>query len=154
MTGLKKILHPTDFSDNSSHALIYACGFAKHFGAQLHLIHVIADPALLVVPPAGGYLPEGYYQEIKERSDEELLKLPDEKMAEGLVIVRQSIEGTAFMEIGRYAKENDIDMIVLGTHGYTGITHMVMGSVAEKVVRKAPCPVLTVHPEDHEFILP
>ena len=67
------------------------------------------------------------------------------------VIVRT---GTPFVEIVRHAKENDVDLIVMGTHGRTGLVHALIGSVAEKVVRKAPCPVLTVRPEGHQFIMP
>lgn len=62
--------------------------------------------------------------------------------------------GTPFVEIVRYAKEKEIDLIVMGTHGRTGVVHALIGSVAEKVVRKAPCPVLTVRPEGHQFVLP
>ena len=63
-------------------------------------------------------------------------------------------EGTPFYEIIQFAKENDIDLIVMGTHGHTGLAHLLMGSVAEKVVRKAPCPVLTVRHPEHEFVHP
>ena len=59
-----------------------------------------------------------------------------------------------FVEIIRYAKENAIDMIVMGTHGYSGVKHLILGSVAENVVRKAPCPVLTIRPENHQFVMP
>jgi nucleotide-binding universal stress UspA family protein len=154
MIRIKKILHPTDFSVNSNHALKYACAFAAHFDAELHLLHVVPDLTLITLPPADGYLPEGYYQHARKRADEELAKLPAQGMADGVTVVRQSLEGSAFLEITRYAKENSIDLIILGTHGYSGLTHVLMGSIAEKIVRKAPCPVLTVHPEEHEFVTP
>ena len=83
-----------------------------------------------------------------------LAELPDAEWSRGKQIVRATRQGPPFLEIVRYAKENEIDMIVLGTHGRGGLAHMLMGSVAEKVVRKAPCPVLTVRPEGHQFEMP
>ena len=154
MISIDKILHPTDFSANSNHALKYACAFAAHFGAELHLLHVVPDLALITLPPTDGFLPDEYYQNAKKHADEELAKLPVREMAGKSRLVKQTLEGSAFLEIIRYAKENHIDLIVMGTHGYSGLTHLVMGSVAEKVVRRSPCPVLTVHPENHEFVIP
>ena len=154
MISINKILHPTDFSANSTHALNYACAFAAHFGAELHLIHVVVDLSLVTLPPIDGYLPEGYYENARKHANDELAKMPPAKMADNIRIVRQVLDGSAFLEIIRYAKDNKIDLIVMGTHGYSGLTHLVMGSNAEKVVRKSPCPVLTVHPENHEFFIP
>ena len=154
MISIDKILHPTDFSANSNHALKYACAFASHFGAELHLLHVVPDLALITLPPTDGFLPDEYYQNAKKHADEELAKIPVGEMAGKVRLVKQTLEGSAFLEIIRYAKENNIDLIVMGTHGYSGLTHLVMGSVAEKVVRRSPCPVLTVHPENHEFVIP
>ena len=62
--------------------------------------------------------------------------------------------GTPFLEVIRYAKDHDIDLVIVGTHGRTGLVHVLMGSVAEKIVRKAPCPVLAVRPEGHQFVMP
>lgn len=154
MIHINKILHPTDFSANSNHALKYACAFANHFGAELYLIHVIADLAMLTLPPVDGYLPEGYFQDARRRGQEELAKLPGQDLIGKAPVIRDVLEGAPFTEIIRYAHEHGIDIIVMGTHGYSGLTHMLMGSIAEKVVRKAPCPVLTVQPEGHEFVMP
>ncbi|MBF8270336.1 MAG: universal stress protein [Gammaproteobacteria bacterium] len=154
MISIEKILHPTDFSANSNHALKYACAFATHFGAELHLLNVVVDLSLVTLPPIDGYLPEGYYQNARNHANEELAKMPTREMAGNIRIVRQVLDGSAFVEIINYAKNNDIDLIVMGTHGYSGLTHLVMGSIAEKVVRRSPCPVLTVHPENHEFVIP
>ena len=154
MISIEKILHPTDFSANSNHALKYACAFATHFGAELHLLHVVVDISLVTLPPIDGYLPEGYYENARMHANEELAKMPNREMAGKIRIVRQALDGSAFVEIIRYAKDNDIDLIVMGTHGYSGLTHLVMGSIAEKVVRRSPCPVLSVHPENHEFVIP
>lgn len=154
MIYLRKILHPTDFSDASAHALRYACAFAKHFGSELYLVHVVPESVVAVSAPMGAYLPPDYRQEFEKRSNDELAKLPQEDWGEGIPVQRKTLAGPEFLEIVRYAKENKIDMIVMGTHGRTGLSHVFMGSVAEKVVRKAPCPVLTAHPDDFEFVLP
>jgi universal stress protein A len=151
---VNSVLHPTDFSENSKGALRYACAFADHFKAKLHIIHVVANQALtLSAPLEAGYLPESYEEDLRATSNDALAKLP-EKGWFGGEIVRACLVGSTFVEIIRYAKEQDTDMIVMGTHGRTGIAHLIMGSVAENVVRKSSCPVLTVHPEDHEFVMP
>lgn len=69
-------------------------------------------------------------------------------------VIRAIVEGSPFVEIIRYTREKEIDLIVLATHGQTGLVHVMLGSVAEMVVRKAPCPVLTVRPEGHQFVMP
>ncbi len=154
MIKLSRLLHPTDFSSSSSQAQNYACALVEHFAAELHLIHVVTEPTSLATGPLGGYLPANYSAELKEHAAETLAGLPDRAWSEGRSIKRCVVEGYAFVEILRYAKENDIDMIVMGTHGHSGLAQMLLGSVAEKVVRKAPCPVLTIHPEDHSFVMP
>jgi nucleotide-binding universal stress UspA family protein len=81
-------------------------------------------------------------------------RLIKDNRLERFQIHRDVREGTPFYEIVRYAKEQNIDLIIMGTHGHTGLTHMLLGSVTEKVVRKAPCPVLTVRHPEHEFVHP
>ncbi|MEX2352619.1 MAG: universal stress protein, partial [Gammaproteobacteria bacterium] len=127
-------------------ALKYACSLAIQFNAELHLINVIHD-AGLAVPPVPVSLPPDYYEKQKQYAIEQLGRLPDEVLSHTGSVIRNVCEGQPFVEIIRYAKENGIDMIVMGTHGHTGLKHLVLGSVAENVVRKAHCPVLTVHPE-------
>ncbi|MEJ2760340.1 MAG: universal stress protein [Gammaproteobacteria bacterium] len=153
MLNLKRILHPTDFSDNSNQALKYACSLATQFGAELHIIHVAQNPALLS-SPANDYLPADYYDRLQRQVNEQLASLPDEVLSFTGSVTRNLCSGVPFVEIIRYAKENAIDMIVMGTHGYSGLKHLIIGSVAENVVRKSPCPVLTVHPENYEFVMP
>lgn len=155
MIRLDRILVPTDFSEFSKPALAYACGLAEQFGSELHLLHVLQDLVAMVPEPGLAFPPPGdYLQELKATAERTLLTMPDAEWAVGKTVVRETRLGTPFLEIIRYSKENDIDLIVLGTHGRTGLTHVLLGSVAEKVVRKAPCPVLTVRPADHEFQMP
>lgn len=154
MIGLKKILHPTDFGDNAAQALKYACAFAEHFGAELHLITVIPDPLLTISPPIGGFLPENYYHDMIKHAEEKLAELPDPDWLKNGKIVREAMEGSGFVEIVQYARSNDIDLIIMGTHGYSALMHLIMGSTAENVMRKASCPVMVVRPDDHQFVMP
>jgi len=151
MIKIDKILVPTDFSVCAKQAVTYACELAKRFGAELHLLHVacppVADYAYAARIPDELLRPE----KLAQRELEEY-EVPD---AEQLPGVQKTVRsGTPFVEIVRQAKEKDIDLIVIGTHGRTGLKHMLIGSVAEKVVRKATCPVLTVRPEGHQFVMP
>ena len=144
MLEIKNILTPIDFSDNSKKALIYALGFARDYKSRLHLVHVI-EP--LVYPIGLGVDPivvSSMDTDVPERARAELLKLAEEELGntvEHEIVVAQ---GKPFVEINRLARERDIDMIVMSTHGHTGVEHLLFGSTAEKVVRKAPCPVLTL----------
>ena len=97
---------------------------------------------------------QGIEEDIERGATAKLETLPAPQWQEKLAITRKVLFGTPFIEIVRYARDNDIDLLVLGTHGRGAIAHMLMGSTAEKIVRKAPCPVLTVRPEAHEFVLP
>jgi nucleotide-binding universal stress UspA family protein len=150
MINLERILLPTDFSDCSARARSYACELAKRFQAEIHLLHVVAP---VVVPAYVGYMPEELAQP-EEGAKRELEEWDDPALADATKVVRAVASGTPFVEIVRYAREHELDLIVMGTHGRSGLTHALMGSVAEKVVRKAPCPVLTVRPEGHQFVMP
>ncbi len=151
MIALKTILVPTDFSETSAVALKYAKELAGAFQASIHLLHVLIE-----------WLPDGYIpyspelfnnieQATKKQLDEVLTPAECEKFQAKLVVQRGASE---FIEIIHYARDNNIDLIILGTHGRGPISHMLLGSVAEKVVRKAPCPVLTVRHPEHEFVMP
>jgi nucleotide-binding universal stress UspA family protein len=156
MIQLKRILVPVDFSEFGKHALRYGCEFARRFGADLHLLHVLED-AYPMVPEAGMLLPAqtDYLAELRVSAQKAIEKLPEGDWANGIGEVIRHVEtGTPFLEVIRYARAHDIDLIVIGTHGRSGLVHMLMGSVAEKIVRKSPCPVLTVRPEGHDFVMP
>jgi nucleotide-binding universal stress UspA family protein len=155
MLSIKSILVPTDFSDPSETALTYGRGLAEAFGASLHLVHVMED--LL----AHAWAAEVYVasapnlrEEIERESKIRLEAMLPEDERERLRAQVALLSGNPFIEIIRYAKANDISLIVMGTHGRGPIAHMLLGSVAEKVVRKSPCPVLTVRDAQHQFVMP
>jgi universal stress protein A len=155
MIDLHRILIPTDFSKHSHNALAYAVAFAEKFGAELHLLHVVQDLAM--------FLPDGVtagppllppVDQLTAAVRVALDRAIEENHLQHLPVQTHVREGTPFYEIIRFAKEKDIDLIVMGTHGRSGLVHVLLGSVTEKVVRKAPCPVLTVRHPEHEFVHP
>jgi nucleotide-binding universal stress UspA family protein len=150
MASIKRILMPTDFSETSDAALEYAVVLARAFSSSVHLLHVVRD----ISEPGGGWHPPlSLLEEQKAGARETLSKLVERQPRE--VQVQTSLRvGSPFVEIVRCAKELEADLIVMGTHGRGPVAHMLMGSVAEKVVRKAPCPVLTVRPPAHKFVMP
>jgi nucleotide-binding universal stress UspA family protein len=155
MIKLQRILLPTDFSEFSAAARMYACAFADQFHAELHVLHVIQDLAPLVPEPGAALAPPvDYVRELELNAKAMLERAIDANWAVGKTIVRAVRQGPPYLEITRYAQETNIDLIVIGTHGRSGLAHMLLGSVAEKVVRKAPCPVLTVRHPEHEFVAP
>ncbi|MEX0703235.1 MAG: universal stress protein [Planctomycetales bacterium] len=155
MIRLARILLPTDFSDNSALALNYAAAFAEKFQAELHLLHVVQDLVAMVPEPGLAFPPPGeYMNELKASAEQSLARLPDPATANIASVVRVVRQGPPFVEIIRYAREQEIDLIVMGTHGHSGLAHVFLGSVAEKVVRKAPCPVLTIRSGEHQFVMP
>ncbi|MFO0426487.1 MAG: universal stress protein [Planctomyces sp.] len=156
MIRLKRILVPTDFSEYSRPALQYGCAIAERFGSELHVLHVVPDAAMLV-PEAYSFSAESIQAQsdiMIENAQKQLDELPGDLFSGATPVVRQVRTGPAFLEILDYAKSSEIDLIVIGTHGRSGLMHVLMGSVAERVVRKASCPVLTVKPEGHQFVMP
>jgi len=152
---IKRILCPVDFSENSDHAMRYAAALAGTFEAELTLLHVVAP--MVAALPGETALPDMLQANIDELTDacrERLEKTVGTLAASGLTVQHKVINGVPFIEIIRYARETETDLIVMGTHGRTGIGHLIIGSVAERVVRKAPCPVLTVKHPEHEFVMP
>ena len=141
---IKKILIPIDFSNYSKKALQYSISFAKRFNAELVLVYVIepmiypADLSMgqMVIPQAD--------VDLSEKSKNDLTELAKNEIGENLKFTVLIKTGKPFMEIIETAKEVDSDIIIMATHGHTGVEHLLFGSTAEKVVRKAPCPVLTI----------
>jgi len=137
MLPIHTILHPTDFSDRSALALPVASALARDYGARLVVLHVAAPPA--VAYTEGVFVPEDHEAALAEaRRQLELLQAP------GVAAERRFEEGDPVAGILRVAEEIHSDLIVMGTHGRTGLGRLFMGSVAEQVLRKAPCPVLTL----------
>jgi nucleotide-binding universal stress UspA family protein len=152
MIKLKRILVPTDFSESARHALTYGLSFAKEYGAELVLLHVVET------------LPVGYatdlfpvpmaevFQELSAYARTQLASLHEEVVAKGVAVREVLRQGRPSAEIVNAAREEAIDMIVLGTHGRGVLDKALFGSTTERVVRNAPCPVLTCRPAEHEFI--
>jgi nucleotide-binding universal stress UspA family protein len=155
MIDLHRILVPTDFSKHSQNALSYGAAFAEKFGATLYLLHVVKDLALFipdaitVTPPISPPV-----DQLTAAVRGALDRLIADNQLGRLGARAEVREGSPFYEIIRFARDQNIDLIVMGTHGHSGLAHVLMGSVTEKVVRKAPCPVLTVRHPEHEFVHP
>ncbi len=146
---LGHILCPTDFSDGSRRAFETAVDMARDTGAKLTLFHVHHLPTT-VFPDAIVPLPPELMRDIEQAIDMQLAQLCGEARAAGVRVADYaSAIGTTHAEICAAADRLGADLIVIGTHGRSGLGHLVLGSVAEKVVRRAPCPVLTVRPEMH-----
>ena len=151
MIAIKRIMIPTDFSEYSNHALKYAISMAVNFKAKLYLVHVYELPLTSPMLPAEPY-PTATRNQEQNNEERTLNRLSDELRAKGLETEPVFILGRPYMEIVRAAKELDIDLVILATHGRKGLSHLVFGSTAEKVVRLSPCPVLTIKHPEHEFV--
>lgn len=151
MIDLKRILFATDFSECAVLAREMARQLAEQFGAELHILHVIHDLGVEVPDFGMGLAFPGYLENIgtqqREMKEGASKLLSQERSDCGSVNVVTEVRfGKPFVEIIKYARDTEMDLIVVGSHGRSGITHLLIGSVAERVVRKAPCPVLTVRP--------
>jgi nucleotide-binding universal stress UspA family protein len=157
MITLKKILVATDFSEPSEAALAYGRELARNFGAALTIVNVVENlltraygvdgGVVMIDPELQRQIEDGARQELDKlisKEDRDLLK------AEGVVLV----SGMPADAIISRARQTNTDLIVMGTHGRGGMAHLFLGSVSERVVRTAPCPVLTVRHPQHEFVLP
>ena len=141
ISAIKKILVPTDFSPPSEQAVRYAAMMAKRFKAQLILLHVnepypysVTDSMVLV----------DHSRALKKIAERLLAGQRDRIASQGLRVMAHLAVGSPYQEIIRRAKRDRVQLIVVGTHGRTGVEHLLLGSVAERIVRLAPCPVLTV----------
>jgi nucleotide-binding universal stress UspA family protein len=145
MIVMKKVLAPIDFGEASDEALVYARQLARTFGAELHVMHVTEN--LFFRPMANNpmAIEAGVANRLEERITSE-----DRDVLHAVAVLRKSDQPAE--EIVRYAEHEQIDLIIMGTHGRVRVAHLLMGSVAEKVVRTARCPVLTVHHPEHEFV--
>lgn len=153
MTTFQRILVATDFSETSAHAVKYAIELSQTFSAELHVLHVLETEVPLMASGIA-YLPPDVREEIEKDAANKLEQVISPADRSKLAVTLSMSKGTAFVEIIRYARDNKMDLIVLGTHGRGVFAHVLLGNVAEKVVRKAPCPVLTIRHPQHEFKMP
>lgn len=150
MINIKKVLFPTDFSENSNYAFDYARDLSQKLGARLYILHVIHE----LIDTTGFYIPnislDQLQKDLEEGAEKMMGKFLKEKMGDFKDYEFMNVIGLPHIEILQAARDKKIDMIVMGTHGRTGIDKVLFGSTAEKVVKKAPCPVLTVRHEGTE----
>ena len=156
MIQIANILYPTDFSELSAQAMKYAAALSGKLGARLHCLHVVDDaylqywlaadmPAVPIGPPV---------EEVIASSRKQLNDFLAAGLPADLPVIKVVRRGRPFLEIINYAREESIDLVVIGTHGRTALREALMGSVADKVVRKSPCPVMTVRSPKHPFEMP
>ena len=160
---LTRILAPTDFSKHSGFALEWAAYLAQCMKADLLLLHVLTEEEGKIVEEVIGegavvQIPRGIRQNVVEERQKRLTdqyEIVVSREIKAALKVEQTVKiGVPFLEIVRVAKERDVDLIVLGTHGRTGLSHALIGSVAEKVVHHAHCPVLSIKHPQYKFISP
>lgn len=145
----KNILVPTDLSEGAQHAVDYACELAQKLGAKVHLLNVIGVP-VLGVPELGVALTSSVIDSLIAENQAALDKIAEQQPCAAQIGEVMLRTGDARDVINQTAKEMEIDLIVMGTHGRRGVTRALLGSVAETVVRTAPCAVLTVRMRNHE----
>ena len=155
MIAMKHVLVATDFGEAADAALTYGRALARAFGASLHVLHVVPD-IFLSSYGSEFYIPDNPATQdevnaaARRQLDDRLIDNDAGPAPVGVLRV-STAPAPAIVE---YAKEANVDLIVMGTHGRKAVAHLLMGSVAERVVRTAPCPVLTVHHPEHEFVTP
>jgi nucleotide-binding universal stress UspA family protein len=143
---IRSILAPTDFSRHAEAALVYAFAMAERFGSELHLLHVLPEVVAPIAPEPMllPTLPPEYYTEAESTARESLAQLVRPEWGKPPRLETVVRWGDTVSAIVSYANERAIDLIVIATHGRSGLGHVLLGSVAERIVREAPCPVLTV----------
>lgn len=145
---IEKILVPVDFSPHSAKAVAVAVEFAKAFSAEIHLLHAYSLP-VGVVGPYDYQIPANILGEMRESAARRVDEEAEKVSSQGVKATGMITEGVPTQAIVEAAEQIGADLIVMGTRGHTGLKHVVLGSVAERTIRHAPCPVLTVHDPDH-----
>jgi nucleotide-binding universal stress UspA family protein len=144
----RHIMAPTDFSEYSKQAVTSALELAQKFGAKLTILHVIELPPY----PVEGYVPPSlsatFMDDLERQATADLAQLVPEAAAANVEVARVIAVGTPYRKIIETAEAEQVDLIVMATAGRTGFSHLVMGSIAERVVRTATCPVLTIRPHE------
>jgi nucleotide-binding universal stress UspA family protein len=148
---IEKILFPTDFSERAQHALMYALSLATEYKARLIILHVVPR---LNLPPEMETMAEPIYDAMEKDAKAKIIKLIPKRFMEKIKVENVIVRGIPFLEIINEAKKRKVDLITIATYGRTGLQHAILGSVTEKVVKKAPCPVLIVREPEVEFVTP
>jgi nucleotide-binding universal stress UspA family protein len=143
---IRHILAPTDFSEHATQAVTAACELAQTFGAKLTVLHVVEPPSYLVDSHASAHQGPLVLKALEEQARRELAHLPSQTPGAQVAIRRRVMVGVAYQRITETAASEPVDLIVMATHGRTGLKHLLLGSVTERVVRLAPCPVFTIRP--------
>jgi nucleotide-binding universal stress UspA family protein len=155
MIALKDILVATDFGEPADAALTYGRELARTYGATLHVVHIVDDVYLRLGGDAYVAVLPDLQRDAELAAQRHLDALLVDNDPDPLPVKKVTLTSAApATAIVDYAKANGIDLIVIGTHGRRAVAHLLMGSVAERVVRTAPCPVLTVRHPEHEFVRP
>ena len=152
MIALRRILLPSDFSESARHALRYAVSFASEYQAELILLHVVEDIAVSYASDLFPVPMARVFDELSGYAKAELAKLAALAREREVAVRELLTQGRPSLEIVRVAREESVDLIVLGTHGTGVLDQALFGSTTERVVRNAPCPVLTTRPAEHEFV--
>ncbi|MDE2059326.1 MAG: universal stress protein [candidate division NC10 bacterium] len=142
---IKRILVPTDFSASSEYACQYALTFAHEARAEVYLLHAIYNPLRLP-----GYDFGGVIETLVKQAQDDLQKQVEQIREKQVIVHPMVLVGVEYEEIVKFAQEHQIDLIIMGTHGRTGLAHAFLGSVAERVIRIASCPVLIVRMPAHK----
>ena len=150
--ALRKILVPIDFSDYSKKALHYAVPFARQFNATIYLLYVV-EPTIYPADFSFGQIGmPNVENELRTKGEQELQELITNEI-KGAVPSEAFVKvGLPFVEVVSFAKDEKIELIIVATHGHSGVEHVLFGSTAEKIVRKAPCPVLVVRSDERDFV--
>jgi nucleotide-binding universal stress UspA family protein len=154
VTPYANVLLATDFSEPAAHAVSHAADLARRHGARLHVGHVVEDFSYWEGYQLEHFPSEEVYEELRENARLAIEDLFDQDVREGLTIEAHVVHGKPFVEIIRLAREVEAEVVVIGSHGQSGIAETLFGSTAERVVRKAPCAVLVVRHPEHRFELP
>jgi nucleotide-binding universal stress UspA family protein len=154
MLNINRILVPIDFSEYSKKAFRYAVEFARTFSAEIVLVYVV-EPVIYPADFSFGQVALPSVEvELQARGAQQLNLLIEKEVPDDVRARAAVRSGKPFVEIIHAAKDEQADLIIIATHGHSGIEHVLFGSTAEKVVRKAPCPVLSIRSADSEFVMP
>jgi nucleotide-binding universal stress UspA family protein len=154
MIVLKNILVATDFSEPAVNAMAYGRDLARTYNARLHVVHIVED-VLKNYSPEIGLVGEQLQKDLEQLAWRDLdAAVTDDDRRTMAIVMNVKTSMNIASGIVEYAKANAIDLIITGTHGRGAVKQLLMGSVAERVVRTAPCPALTVHADEREFIAP